>query len=94
MLAFGEKYSDEGFILLKFLSIAGILISINTIGGVILNIKHRIKLIILVNFIGASIILSLSIMLIHQNLLGIGVGWVMGQGIISVIYLLFIKKLL
>jgi len=39
LLAFGKKYSDEGFILLKLLSISGIFISINAIGGVILNIK-------------------------------------------------------
>jgi O-antigen/teichoic acid export membrane protein len=94
LLAFGKEYSSEGVIFLQILAISGIFLSINYIGNSIFYIKHRIKLIILVNFIGASIILSLSIMLIHQNLLGIGVGWVMGQGIISVIYLLFIKKLL
>ena len=71
LLAFGKEYSYEGFILLKLLSISGIFISINAIGGTILNIKHKIKLIILVNFIGASIVLSLSIIFIHNNLLGI-----------------------
>ena len=94
LLAFGKEYSYEGFILLKLLSISGIFTSINAIGGVILNIKNRIKLLILVSFIGASIVLSLSIIFIHNNLLGIGVGWMLGQGIISVIYLLFIKILL
>jgi O-antigen/teichoic acid export membrane protein len=38
-LAFGKEYSYEGFILLKFLSISGIFIAINAIGGAILNIK-------------------------------------------------------
>ena len=33
LLAFGKEYSDEGFILLKLLSISGIFISINVIGG-------------------------------------------------------------
>ena len=94
LLAFGKEYSSEGVIFLQKLAISGIFLSINYIGNSIFYIKHRIKLIILVNFIGTSIILSLSIMLIHQNLLGIGIGWVMGQGIISVIYLLFTKKLL
>lgn len=94
LIAFGKEYSSEGVIFLQILAISGIFLSINYIGDSIFYIKNRIKLIIIVNFIGASIILSLSIMLIHQNLLGIGVGWVMGQGIISVIYLLFIKKLL
>ena len=94
LLAFGKEYSSEGVIFLQILAISGIFISINCIGNSIFYIKHRIKLIILVNFIGTSIILSLSIMLIHQNLLGIGVGWILGQGTISVIYLLFMKKLL
>ena len=78
LLAFGKEYSSEGVIFLQILAISGIFLSINYIGNSIFYIKHRIKLIILVNFIGAFIILSLSIMLIHQNLLGIGVGWVMG----------------
>jgi O-antigen/teichoic acid export membrane protein len=94
LLVFGKEYSSEGVIFLQILAISGIFLSINYIGNSIFYIKHRIKLIILVNFIGASIILSLSIILIQQNLLGIGVGWAMGQGIISIIYLFFIKKLL
>jgi O-antigen/teichoic acid export membrane protein len=94
LLAFGKEYSSEGVIFLQILAISGIFLSINYIGDSIFYIKNRIKLIILLNFISTSIILSLSIMLIHQNLLGIGVGWMLGQGIISVIYLLFMKKLL
>ncbi len=94
LLAFGKEYSSEGVIFLQILAISGIFLSINYIGNSIFYIKHRIKLVILVNLLGASIILSLSIMLVHQNLLGIGVGWMLGQGIISVIYLFFIKKLL
>ena len=39
LLAFGKEYSYDGFILLKFLSISGILMIINAIGGAILNIK-------------------------------------------------------
>ena len=94
LLAFGKEYSSEGIIFLRILAISGMFLSINHLGNSIFFIKHRIKLVILVNFIGTSIILSLSIMLIHQNLLGIGVGWMLGQGTISVIYLLFMKKLL
>jgi O-antigen/teichoic acid export membrane protein len=97
LLAFGKEYSDEGFILLKLLSISGIFISINAIGGAILNIKQKIKLMILLSLINTTVILSLSVFFIKMNLFGIvgvGIGWIVGQGIISVIYLLFIKKLL
>ena len=94
MLVFGKEYSYEGSILLKLLSISGIFISINAIGGVILNIKHKIKLIILLIFINVTVILSLSIILIKMNLFGVGIGWIVGQGTLSLIYLLLIKKLL
>ena len=97
LLAFGKEYSYEGFILLKLLSISGIFISINAIGGTILNIKIKIKLLILLSLINTTVILSLSVFFIKMNLfgvVGVGIGWIVGQGIISVIYLLFIKKLL
>ena len=94
LLAFGKQYSSEGVVLLQMLAISGIFLSINFIGNSIFYIKHRIKLIILVNFIGASIILSLSALLAHQSLLGVGIAWIVGQGAISAIYLFFLKKLL
>ena len=96
MLAFGKEYSNEEFILLKFLSISGIFISINAIGSVILKIKHKIKLLILLSLINTTVILSLGVFFIKMNLfgvVGVGIGWTVGQGIISIIYLLFIKKL-
>ena len=83
LLAFGKKYSNEGFILLKFLSISGIFISINAIGVAILNIKHKIKLMILLSLITTAVILSLSVILIKMNLfgvVGVGIGWIVGQG--------------
>ena len=68
LLAFGKEYSDEGFILLKFLSISEIFISINAVGSVILKIKHKIKLIILLSLTNVTVILSLSVILIKMNL--------------------------
>lgn len=97
LLAFGKEYSYEGFILLKFLSISGIFISINAIGGTILNIKHKIKLLILLSLINATVIISLSVILIKMNLfgvVGVGIGWIVGQGTTALIYLLLIKRLL
>ena len=94
LLAFGKEYSSEGVVLLQLLSISGLFISINYIGNSIFYITHRIKLIILINFIGTFIILSLSVMMSHQNLLGIGIAWAIGQGIVALIYLVQIKRFL
>ena len=97
LLAFGKEYSDEGFILLKLLSISGIFTSINAIGGAILNIKQKIKLMILLSLINTTVILSLSVFFIKMNLfgvVGVGIGWIVGQGTTALIYLLLIKRFL
>ena len=78
MLAFGKEYSYEEFILLKFLSISGIFISINAIGGAILNIKQKIKVMLLLSLINAFVILSLSVFFIKMDLFGVGIGWTVG----------------
>ena len=57
LLAFGKECSSEGVIFLQILVISGIFLSINYKGNFIFYIKHGIKLIILLNFIDASIIL-------------------------------------
>jgi O-antigen/teichoic acid export membrane protein len=94
LLAFGGQYSSEGFVLLQILAISGIFLSVNYMANSIFYIRHRIGSIILVNFIGVSIILSLSTILIHRNLLGIGVAWVTGYGAMTLIYLFLLKRLL
>jgi len=58
LLVFGKEYSCEGVIFLQILVISGIFPSINYIGNSIFYIKYRIKLMILLNHIGASMILS------------------------------------
>ena len=94
LLAFGKEYSDEGFILLKLLSISGIFIAINAIGGAILNIKHKIKLMILLSLINTTVILSLSVFFIKMNLfgvVGVGIGWTVGHGATALIYFFKLK---
>jgi len=97
LLAFGKNYSDEGFILLKFLSISGIFISICSIGYSILNIKHKVKLNILLAIINTAVTLSLSLILIKMSLFGVvsvGIGWIAGQAIEALIYLFLLKRYL
>jgi len=97
LLAFGKEYSSEGVIFLQILAISGIFLSINYIGNSISYIKHKIKLLILLSLIDTTIILSLSIFFIKMNLfgfVGIGIGWIVGQGTTSLIYLFLIKRLL
>jgi O-antigen/teichoic acid export membrane protein len=97
LLAFGKEYSSDGFILLKFLSVSGIFFSINEVGGIILKVKYKIKLMILLSLINTIIILLLSIILIKftsLGIIGVGVGWIAGQCTTAIIYLFLIKKIL
>ena len=94
LLAFGKQYSKEGFILLQLLAVSGIFYSINSIFGSILKIKHKIKEFVTICIINTLLILSLSYLLISKELLGLGFAWIIGQIVISIIYLFFFKKLL
>jgi O-antigen/teichoic acid export membrane protein len=92
LMAFGTAYSDEGALLLKLLSLSAIFISINYIGASLLNIKHKIRSLILINIVGAVTLLILSIVLMKQSLLGIGIAWITAQTIASLLILMLIKK--
>ena len=91
---FGKDYSGEGILLLQMLTVSAIFLSINYAANVIFCIKHRIKMLILVNLFGASLILALSALLMRHDLIGIGIAWLLGQAAISAISLPLIKKLL
>jgi len=94
LLVFGFEYANAGTQLLQILAISGTFIYINSIGAVLLNIKHQIKKLVVINTMGTLLILGISYYLISKELLGIGIAWVIGQGIISIIYLYLIKRIL
>ncbi|MBU3979549.1 hypothetical protein KJ980_01710 [Patescibacteria group bacterium] len=41
----------------------------------------------------AGLISGLSYLFIHMGLMGIGISWIIGQGVTAMIYLVIIKKL-
>lgn len=86
LLAFGKDYSNEGLIFLRLLALSGIFVSINYISGTILRVKHKIMVLIYINLINAILILGLSYLFLIKGLLGIGFAWIIGQGLVSLIY--------
>jgi O-antigen/teichoic acid export membrane protein len=94
LLAFGKQYSNEGFLLLKLFAISGIFISINSVGNIILYIKHKIKKLIAINSLNAALILFLSYVLLYNHLLGIGLAYLIAQMITSVIQAISIYSIL
>lgn len=89
LLLFGKEYSTGGFSLLQLLALSGVFVSINYTFGTILRVKHRIKELILISFVAALLILGLSYLFLARGLLGIGLAWMIGQAVVSLVYLVY-----
>lgn len=86
LMIFGKEYSEEGLLFLRLLALSGIFVSFNTIFGIILRVKHKIVMLIYINLINAMSILGLSYLFLSKGLLGIGLAWIAGQGLVSLVY--------
>lgn len=86
LLSFGEDYSSKGLLFLRLLALSSIFLSFNTVFGTILRVKHRIRLLIYINLVNAISILGLSYLFLSKGLLGIGLAWMAGQGLVSLVY--------
>lgn len=94
LLLLGEDYSTQGYMLLNLLAISGVFIGINSIFSALLRVKKRIKTLIKINIFYAILILGLSYMFMIKgtSLLGIGYAYLIGQAIISGVYLMSWKR--
>jgi len=89
LLLFGHQYSVEGFRFLQIIALSGVFIGINSIFGTLLRVKKKIKSLIFISIFNAILILGLSYLFMNNGLglLGIGYAWLIGQGIVSGVYL-------
>jgi O-antigen/teichoic acid export membrane protein len=74
---------------LQLLAFSGIFVAINSVFGTLMRVKHRIKGLIVISCIISVLILGESYLLADQGLVGIGYAWIVGQAIVSVVYLGF-----
>ncbi len=90
---FGKEYSTEGIQLLYLMSLSTIFISINTTLSAILNVKGKVHIILVMCFIGATILLTLSYFTLPYGLIALGIALLIGEGLISLIYstIVFLK---
>lgn len=93
LLLFGKEYSENGFRLLQILALSSIPAAVTILYVAIKNVQHRIKTVVLINFLMAISILVLSYSLLNYGLIGIGIGWLLGKSLVAcyVVYR-FIKK--
>ncbi|MBR9705444.1 archaeosortase/exosortase family protein [Candidatus Pacearchaeota archaeon] len=90
LLLFGKNYSLEGFRFLQLITISSIFISINSIYNSIFRVRGKIYIINITSIIRVIAIISLSsILMIRFSLLGVGLGWIIGVFIASIVYSIF-----
>ena len=92
LLAFGRSYSNEGVILLQVLTVSVIFNSINYIIGAIFRIKNMVKELIILGFVNSCLVLFLYMVLIKYGLFGVGIAWMLGQVITSVVSIIMLVK--
>jgi O-antigen/teichoic acid export membrane protein len=87
LLFFGKEYSSEGINLLYLLSLSVIFTSINGLLGAILNVKGKVNYILLMCLIGPTILLTFIYFALPHGLIPLGIAFLVGEALISVIYL-------
>lgn len=91
---FGKEYSQEGVGLLRLLALSLVFTTSNGIFSTILNIKGKVWHILIMCIIGPAILLSLIYFALPHGLVTLGYAWLLGEGIIALIYMLFVFHVL
>jgi O-antigen/teichoic acid export membrane protein len=89
---FGKNYALEAFSFLQLYSISTLFTALLLISNAIMNVRHQIKSLIVANVFAAVLTLWLSYAFISGKLVGIGWGWIIGQGIAGIVSLGFIMR--
>jgi len=93
LLLFGQQYSNHATKLLWLLGIGNVAFAINQLYITIKRVQMDIKSIVYINASTALIVIIGSYILMNiAGLIGVGIAWILGQGIIAVFVLIAILK--
>lgn len=87
---FGKEYSVEGVTLLRLLAISLMFTTINGILSTILNIKHKVNLVLLMCIIGPTILMTFIYFMLPHGLVSLGYAWLFGEALIALIYIIIV----
>ena len=91
LLAFGKEYATEGFRFLQIVALSGVFVGVNGIFGNVFRVKKRMKEFIFVNILRACLIVGGIYFLLDKGLVGIGIGWLIGVGLTTLVYIIVIR---
>jgi len=93
---FGKHYSDQGVTILRILALSGIFLAVSYPCGSILNILHKLKSLIAVNFFGVVALIGLVYIFIHEGhgIAGAAWGWLIGWAVYAAAYVLAVWRAL
>ena len=80
------------FKFLQLYSVSTIFTALLLVANAILNVKHKIKTLVILNVMASIFTLGLSYAFISDKLVGIGWGWILGQAIGGLVSLYFIIR--
>ncbi|HYT37489.1 MAG TPA: oligosaccharide flippase family protein [Ktedonobacteraceae bacterium] len=89
---FGKSYAIEAFRFLQLYSISTIFTAFLLIASAVMNVKHKIKTLVVSNVIAAASTLCLTCAFISGRLVGVGWGWILGQAIAGLVSIYFIIR--
>lgn len=84
LLLFGKAYSENAFTLLRILALSSIPLVVNELYVGIKRVQKKIKPILYYSILALVLILGVSYLLMPKfGLIGVGIGWLLGQGVIA-----------
>jgi O-antigen/teichoic acid export membrane protein len=87
---FGSAYSSQGIVVLRVLALSGFFVAIAYPCGSILNALHRLRMLMVVNLVGACVVVLFAYVLLVDGRLGLAGaawGWLLGWLVYACMYL-------
>lgn len=92
LLLFGKEYASEGVMFLQIMAMSGFFVGISSIFAALLRIKDKISEMIWINIVRFIVIIGLSYLLIDRGLTGLGIAWIIGLAVTTLLYYLWSLK--
>lgn len=89
---FGPAYETDAFTFLQIISLSAIPIAVTLFANSIFRINHKTRSLIFLNLAGCALVLFGSEFFISYGLVGVGVGWLMGQSLSALLFLVFLIR--